>query len=280
MIIVENQRDVHIVRFQKKLDMFICSDVHWDSKKCDRDLFKKHLKKAEENEALVFINGDFFDLMQGRYDPRSGKYDIRPEYKHANYIDQVINDGAEVLSKYKVKYIIGQGNHETGILKRLETNPSERLVERIKYNGGEAYLGGYSGWIILENQSSEVRGSKTTTRLKYHHGAGGGKRSKGILSADIDRAENPDADILCKGHDHNKWHLPTSVRRINRTHDIINEDIHILRTGSYKKRSDNFSGWDIERDFNNPRLGGWFITIRKYKKDGIKRNKVSVVEAD
>ena len=100
MQIIEKARDIHILKADSRPKLFICSDVHWDSKKCDRDMFKKHLKQAEQENRTVLINGDFFDLMQGRYDPRSGKYDIRPEYKHANYLDQVIDDGAKILSEY------------------------------------------------------------------------------------------------------------------------------------------------------------------------------------
>ena len=51
--------------------------------------------------------------------------------------------------------------------------------------------------------------------VHYHHGYGGGaKRSKGILGADIDQKDFPDADFILRGHDHQKWHLPVTVDRI------------------------------------------------------------------
>ena len=50
--------------------------------------------------------------------------------------------------------------------------------------------------------------------------------------------------------------------------------IDILRTGSYKKKSDTF-GWEIEKDFNEPTLGGYLIKFEmvrnQYKDEGKKK---------
>ena len=44
--------------------------------------------------------------------------------------------------------------------------------------------------------------AKRRFNIHYHHGYGGGaKRSKGILGADIDQKDFPDADIIVRGHD-------------------------------------------------------------------------------
>ena len=60
--------DYHTTKNLKPL--MVISDVHWDSKDCDRKLLKKHLNSALEQDAAIIIIGDFFDLMEGRNDMR------------------------------------------------------------------------------------------------------------------------------------------------------------------------------------------------------------------
>lgn len=236
------------------------SDVHFDSVKCDRELLTKHLKQAASKNALVFINGDFFDLMGGKYDPRSSYSDIRPEYMNINYLDAVIEDAIQYLKKFKTTYFIGRGNHETNISKRMHTDPIDRLIQGIRGDGIEAMSGGYSGWMVYRCKFNT--NAQTTIRQHYHHGSGGhAPRSKGILSADIDQMKFPDADIITRGHDHNKFHLPRNVVRLDQRCQVKMKTVHHLRTGSYKKLGDGFAGWAVEKGFDQPRLGGWWMRL-------------------
>ena len=273
------------VRKSNTVTILNLSDVHYDSRKCDRELLTKHLKQAESRGALVFINGDLFDLMQGKYDPRHGKYDIRPEYKSATYLDDVINDCAEYLAKFRVTYIIGQGNHETNIVKRLETNPIERVVERLKFMGQQAHMGWYSGLLCIRQGYESTEPNKgdlqtvRTTKIYYHHGSGGGSaRSKGILSADIQQLSCPDADVITSGHDHNKWYLPVNVDRYRKNLEPYQTTVHHIRSGSYKLKDRNL-GWEVEKGFRTPRLGGWWIDVAYVKSHGGSRVEITVTEA-
>ena len=82
--------------------VLILSDVHYDSKNCDRAMLTKHLKQAQERGAKVFLNGDFLDLMGGKYDPRNTlPGGLRPEYRGTDYFDLVIEDAVEFLKPYK-----------------------------------------------------------------------------------------------------------------------------------------------------------------------------------
>ena len=64
--------------------------------------------------------------MQGAYDPRKNKNDIRPEHNKANYLDAVVNDAVQWFSPYAhLIKVVGYGNHETNILKRQETDVIE-----------------------------------------------------------------------------------------------------------------------------------------------------------
>lgn len=273
-------RTVHVfkskIAAKEPFHVLQISDVHYDSVKCDRELLTKHLKQAEKIGALVFINGDLFDLMGGKYDPRSSYSDIRPEYKHINYLDAVIKDAAEYFSKFKVNYFIGRGNHETNISKRLHTDPTDRLAELLRYNGVTVATGGYSGWFVYKFEQNNQR---LSIIQHYHHGSGGNApRSKGILSADIDQKKFPDADIITRGHDHQKWHLPTTVQRLSHSYQAQDKTVHHVRTGSYKMLGDGFAGWAVEKGFDRPRLGGWWMTISIH---GKKRTaSVSFTEAD
>ena len=85
-------RTVHRVGISSSERMLFISDVHYDAVKCDRDMLRRHLNQAKKDGASVFIFGDWFDLMQGKWDPRGTYSDLRPEYKSIRYLHHVIDD--------------------------------------------------------------------------------------------------------------------------------------------------------------------------------------------
>jgi len=237
--------------------LLFISDVHFDNVKCDRALLTRHLDQALADNAGVFIFGDWFDLMQGMYDPRRSYSGLRPEYKSITYLDDVIEDSANYLFKYApVLHFISRGNHETNIEKRLSTSPIDRLCQLL---GRNVTPGPYSGWIRLQG----MRGQHQTSNplLHFHHGYGGNApRSKGVLNVDIDQKEWPDADIIVSGHTHQKWHVPITVERVTPKMQIRESAVHHLKLGSYKKL-DRVAGWEVEKGFQQPRLGGWWCDL-------------------
>jgi UDP-2,3-diacylglucosamine pyrophosphatase LpxH len=248
----------------------LLSDVHFDSTKCDRDMLKDHLDKALALKASVYIFGDWFDLMQGMYDPRRSYSSLRPEYKSITYLDDVINDAVEFLEPYReVLAMVGRGNHETNIEKRLSTSPIDRLVGAL---GGGIMAGPYSGWVqLVYSRNANNHGGRHQRMLHFHHGYGGNApRSKGVLNVDLDQKEWPDADVIVSGHTHQKWHVPMSVERITDRLNTYEDTVHHLKLGSYKKL-DRFAGWEVEKGFQQPRLGGWWMDaeLRRTKHDGV-----------
>lgn len=248
----------------------LLSDVHFDSTKCDRDMLKNHLDKALALKASVYIFGDWFDLMQGMYDPRRSYSSLRPEYKSITYLDDVINDAVEFLEPYReVLAMVGRGNHETNIEKRLSTSPIDRLVGAL---GGGIMAGPYSGWVqLVYSRNANNHGGRHQRMLHFHHGYGGNApRSKGVLNVDLDQKEWPDADVIVSGHTHQKWHVPMSVERITDRLNTYEDTVHHLKLGSYKKL-DRFAGWEVEKGFQQPRLGGWWMDaeLRRTKHDGV-----------
>lgn len=256
--------DVNVPSRGSSQEFLFISDIHYDSVKCDRSLLHRHLDEAQSIGAGVFIFGDLFDLMQGRFDPRGNYADLRPEYKSCTYVDEVIQDVGERLSKYAdVIKFISKGNHETNIEKRMMVSPIDRVAQIINANGGHVEVGGYAGWLVVQAKRAK---SCKRFNIHYHHGYGGGaKRSKGILGADIDQKDFPDADIIVRGHDHQKWHLPVSIDRINHNCNLEQRTVHHLRLGSYKMLGDRYAGWATEKNFSTPRLGGWWARMQQRK---------------
>ena len=277
MGLLNRSRNVHLCEIDlsvnKSKSFLLISDVHFDSIKCDRSLLFKHLEQARTCNADVFIFGDLFDLMQGRWDPRGNYSDLRPEYKSHIYVDDVIQDVGDKLSEYSdVIKFLGRGNHETNIEKRMMVSPLDRVAQIVNANGGQCAVGGYAGWIVMQAFAGYHKGKKSHSRrdlLHYHHGWGGNaKRSKGVLGIDIDQKDFPDADFIVRGHDHQKWYHPVMVDRMTRSMNIEQRTVHHMRLGSYKKLGDRYAGWATEKGFATPRLGGWWLTVTAEKNRG------------
>jgi hypothetical protein len=90
------------------------------------------------------------------------------------------------------------------------------------------------------------------------------------------------ADIIVSGHTHQKWHVPISRERISVKMHLYVDTCHHLKLGSYKKL-DRFAGWEVEKGFSQPRLGGWWLELnkRRIRGGGIDKRvlDVTVVEA-
>jgi hypothetical protein len=72
--------------------------------------------------------------MQGKFDPRRSKKDIRPEHNKANYLDAVIEDAVEWFAPYAdILTVVGYANHETGIIRNVETDPLQSFVDLLNY---------------------------------------------------------------------------------------------------------------------------------------------------
>ena len=62
--VVQVEKNVHEFIFNVSSsswsqETLLMSDIHFDSKKCDKKLLKKHLLEARERNAQIFIFGDF-----------------------------------------------------------------------------------------------------------------------------------------------------------------------------------------------------------------------------
>jgi len=244
----------------RSFNFLLIADVHFDSISCDRELLKKHLDEVVERNAKVLIFGDFFDVMGGKFDKRSSKGDLRPEYNTSNYIDNVVDDAVNFLSPYK-EYImfISPGNHELSILRYHETDVTKRLA-----NALDAELGTYGGWIRLR-YSYKNKGSRGSYKIAYNHGyGGGGPVTKDVIQTNRKAVYLPDADIVISSHTHDRYIFPIPRERFIQSGKIEqDEQIHV-KLGSYKYSYAKGNSW--ERQMGHPPKsdpGVWLNVILK-----------------
>lgn len=252
----------------------LMSDVHWDNPHCDRGLFHKHLRQARERGAGVFILGDFFCAMGGRFDKRANKELLRPEHQVSNYFDALTDTATDDLSPYaEILEQITPGNHETAILKHNETDLTARLCKALGVRQG-----GYAGYVrFMFSRGDSGRTSKT---LFYHHGwGGGGPVTKGVIDTNRLAVWQPDADICVLGHIHESYYLEIERQRLSDSGQVYLEAQRHLRTATYKNEHNLAGGWHIERGAAPKPLGGWWI---KFFHDSSKRDNIGIqaVRAD
>lgn len=216
---------------------------------------------ASERNAIIIIPGDYYDFMQGLFDPRKTPSEMRSEYADADdYIDRVIEDAVKWLKPYKHNLaIMGDGNHETKIKQRLQTDVIQRTVALLNSSGASIKAGGYSGWarfqfLILDKKNQRIY---NTTNLNYHHGSGYSSRSKKIRRAH----QHPDAHILTFGHHHVFTQEKIARNRMVPEHGSLYNDIQtLLECGGYKDDTgDGYGGWATEKGHDSKVNGAWWI---------------------
>jgi hypothetical protein len=286
MNLIKHEKNIHELRVEgSSFRMGMFSDIHWDNPKCDWNLLKHDLDYCLKNEIPIMFNGDTFCLMQGAYDPRKMKGDIRPEHNNARYFDSIIETAVDFFLPYAhLMTIVGYGNHETSIIKRQETDVIQRFVTLLNYKAGSNVMtGGYGGWLIV-NQLVKAKSNITqATKIKYFHGSGGGGLvTKGALNLTRAMEMYEGYDVFTMGHIHEN-----SAR--NDVRDSINfhpskgyyfnhKQIHSMITGTYKEEYiDGLYGWHVERGAPMKPVGGRLLTIecgrdRSDNKDILVRN--------
>jgi hypothetical protein len=264
-MITQAHRNSHVLTVKKGVKLLLISDLHWDNPKCDRKALKRHLDYAVKEGAVIMVNGDFFCLMQGKYDPRGNKKDILPEHNKANYIDAVIEDAVDWFAPYANHLqFIGYGNHETNILKRLETDPLRRFVDLYNYTHkpeNPICLGGYGGWLTVQFKPNATERKSYT--INYFHGSGGGGIvTKGVIQNQRRDAMTEGADCVWMGHVHELYTMVVTKQTLDRNRVPILKDVLHVRTAAYKEEyQDGFGGWHIERGAPPKPVGGVMLEL-------------------
>ena len=58
------------ISISEEMIFLLLSDLHFDHPKCNRELLKHHIEECIRKDGYILINGDFFCIMQGKYDKR------------------------------------------------------------------------------------------------------------------------------------------------------------------------------------------------------------------
>lgn len=250
-----------------KQELFFTSDNHFDSIFCNREQMRADFDEAKRRKARIYIVGDWFDAMQGRYDPRRSAAELRPEYQQReDYYDAVVNDAADWLEPYAdLIDMISDGNHEIAVLKNASTNIADRLVVELnRRKKSKIQHGGYGGWIrMMMTMIDETRGQHMSVKIKYFHGAGGeAPVTRGAIQTNRQAVYLPDANVIVNGHSHNSYHIPIASERISNKGQLYFDTQHHIRTPGYKQAyGDGSTGWDVTRGGVPKPIGGAFVVV-------------------
>ena len=240
----------------------LLSDLHIDNPKCDRKLVLKVLKEEKEQNAIILIFGDLFCLMQGKGDPRRSKADIRPEHNKPNYIDAVIKDTAEILKPFANNIaLIADGNHETSIIKHIEVDPIDYLLNYLHKHNPDIQHGGYQGFVRLNTFAKENKSNVKNVDIFFHHGAWGGAVTKGTLS--VNRyASIVKSDVVVSGHTHDTWYVEHPYYEMRKSGEVIQKTQYHIKTGTFKQEYLASGGFQIEKQVMPKPLGGWWMDVQ------------------
>ncbi len=258
--------------------LYFTSDTHFDSVYCNRDMFFSDLDQAKLRDASVVVIGDFFDAMQGRFDPRRDMSILRPEYRRSDYYDYVVKDSSEKLEKYANNIaMIAPGNHELSVLKNANTFLSDRLVSYLNNKTGSRIIhGGYGGWLrIVLRIDGKPHGS---INIKYFHGAGGeAPVTRGVIQTNRQAVYLPDADVVVNGHSHNAYWIPITRERVGGKGDHYFDTQHHIRTPGYMMSyGDGTTGWEVTRGGVPKPLGSCFVKITLGKRGKKNRPEITI----
>lgn len=259
----------------QRQSMMLASDVHFDSSHCDIERFTKHLQTANDEKAPVLIAGDFFDAMQGHDDPRRSPEELKEQYAVSSYFDAITRDASNYLSQFEDVpiWLFGLGNHETAVLRKINTNLIERLAYDMRLHGHKAESAGYWGYLRVEMDYVNGRDRQSKTVYWYHGVSSGAPVTKGVIQANRQSVYIHDADIVLNGHNHQAYWMPMQVERINqKTHEPYTVSVHYFRTPGYKMSpgdSKSVFGYGAERHRAPTPRGCVFVDFEYSKGNGI-----------
>lgn len=234
----------------------VTSDLHWDSAQCDMKKLTEDFDMALEANIPIFIFGDLYDAMQGKWDPRASQESLRDEHRGGNYLDLLVDTSFDWFRKYApVLAMISPGNHETSIQKRHEVNLTERLVTLLRREKSPCVLGTYWGFVVFQHR---LHSKSCHHSLHYHHGyGGGGEVSRGLIDHSRTRGQYH-ADIYVSGHIHRRNYDENILTMSTPTGAIVRKKQLFLRCGAYKDETD---GWHAQQGRASRPIGGWLLSF-------------------
>lgn len=260
-----------VIRFNIKepVSWFLLqSDVHADSIDCDMSKLQKDLKKARDLGATILINGDLFDAMQGRNDPRRSYKELKESLKSEDYYDGVLED---VWSTYKpyadLIGFVGYGNHEYSVQRHSGTDLVNRLVGKIRdpQVGGKAVAGGFGTWARFAYYAHKQDTPTDSVRMYANHGYGGTEApvTKGVIQTNRQGTYLRNVDVVWNGHNHNGYIVPIQTIGLTNKDTLEESTIWYLRTPGYKNGYRNgIEGWETYSGMGPKPIGSIWMKLQ------------------
>lgn len=186
-------------------------DAHIDDSLCDYDALLKmaEARRGLTNHRALWL-GDTFSLVVPpdlrRYRPSIQPAAIQGRDDWVNATLDYVGDKIEALGFRNDMF--SPGNHEDEFEKRYGLDTTSILAQRF-----HAGRGGYSG--VVDYKIAVSTTCRALFRLVYHHGAWGGKYSKGYLGAWPFFASVDSWNIALFGHNHASRVDPEVRRRVH-----------------------------------------------------------------
>ena len=218
-----------------------------------------HLEEAKERNAGVIDIGDLACAMQGRFDPRADKSQLRPELQSGDYFDALTRYNAAFYEPYAEHFVmLSRGNHEELVLQKNQTDLSERLAERLRAKGSQVVTGTYQGWVRF--MFTVHANGRHTVRMRYTHGyGGGGPVTRDVIQSARQMVYIGNADILLSGHTHDAWSLPIRREILLDSGRPVLRDVEVVKTGGYKCEYAPGSGWAVGKGHPPKPLGAYWL---------------------
>lgn len=250
--------------------MLLRSDAHHDNAHCRQDAEKYHLDLAKERGAGIVDIGDLHCAMQGKYDPRADRSQLRDEHRRNNYFDQLIDTATDFYSPYANNWLLmSPGNHETSVLDRHGTNLTERLCENLRRASSgptSPALGTYQGWLQIRFAWGSTH--SRNYRIRYTHGyGGGGPVTKDTIQTNRQLAYTEGADFLLSGHTHDSWYMIQPRECMDDYGNAGIRNVALIKVGGYKDEFSDGSGWAVGKGHPPRPIGGWWLQFYYHRKD-------------
>ena len=246
------------------------SDVHHDNLHCDQKLERRHLEQAKARGAGVLDNGDLFCAMQGKWDPRSDRSQLRPEFQDTNdYLNCLVEYAADFLGPYADNLIeLDHGNHETGIINHHNFNLTRALCKALNdKHGTDIGCGGIGGHVLFRLRRKR---QQQTFILSRHHGRGQGRAevTRGVIESNRMAVIHPDANIVWTGHSHDEWCVPVTRWRVSQKGVVSKDKQYHIRTPGYKDGTqDGYEGWENVKGMAPKPLGAAWLRFYRESHD-------------
>lgn len=241
----------------------LTSDWHADNPHCQRSRLRRVMDQARERKAIHMAFGDLFDLMQGKYDPRSNKADLRPEYIGKPYLQAAQDDLVSFVGPENAAdlALAAQGNHCTSVTRRVEWDILENFTARLRADyGAPTMTGAYAGYVrlVFTTPTGRVR----TIVVAYDHGSGGGGPvTRGVIGTNRRATYTPDADWILTGHVHERWHVETTQEKLDRAGKVTLRPQHHLCLGGWKEERLLGREFHVERGRGPKPIGGYWARV-------------------